>query len=95
MWILHEHSCCTSAIDKYFLKETKLEIQNLMKELGYSIENLDTDWYLECYDCEGHTLSFQEYKQSILEDPCGCIRFSGGDYIVIAEFNSDSYARRP
>lgn len=99
MWLIHEHSRYTSAIDKYWIFETKKEaLSEFYKKIDASKEYINIDYLLECNElsCEESDLTFQELKKQYMRpDDSTCIYLIDGDYLVLTEIDKDGFGRRP
>lgn len=100
MWLIHEHSKWSNAVDKYWIfttfKEALSEFYILIKEYE---EDIDSDWLQECYSYEietQHDLTIKQFKNNCMK-PNGatCIHLKDGDYLVLTEIDTEGFGRRP
>ena len=73
MYLVHEHSHYTSAIDKYWVFEDKDTARTFYKELvsGYGLDSLNNDYTLELYNDidPDATIIPEDYLLDMLQDP--------------------------
>ena len=96
MWLIHEHSTSTSAIDKYWIFDDENKALAAFKQ-KINAAFLDTDWYKELYDLDEPNETFEEFLQLVLtEVECdSCIHCTDGDYLVLTKADNNGFARRP
>jgi hypothetical protein len=97
MWLIHEHSHYTSAIDKYWTFDSKEEAVSRFKELvtGYK-DIIDLDHLQELHELSESDLTFEKFVEKAATEFSGdcVIHLLKDDYLVLAEFKS-GFARRP
>lgn len=107
MWLIHEHCTSTSAIDKYWIYETK---EQAIKEFREMIEkwkfDIDMNSYKELYEDYYYDEiildkeipeTLEEFFDRTLENITDStyIELSGQDYLVLSELDGDNFGRRP
>ena len=94
-YIFHEHSRCTSAIDKYWVFNNKELALSFYREMVEPyLDYLDVSWYEEGY--EGDTpFDLNDIKQEILNNEDDITIFlTDDDYLVFSKLNG-GMGRRP
>lgn len=104
MWLIHEHCTLTSAIDKYWICNSKEEAIKEFKEMleGYK-DDIDLELYRELYNDNNDNndndteISLEDFVKNILESINGsiCIDLFDENYMVLTEIDGDNYGRRP
>jgi hypothetical protein len=102
MYLVHEHNKYTSAIDKYWLFETKEEAQIFYRKMvSDSREFIDYDYYRELFDDTTDT-SDADYEQNFkifidkeIETPSNYVAFTDNCTLTFVEFDASNYGRRP
>jgi hypothetical protein len=104
MYMIHEHSQYTSAMDKYWLFENKDDGWEMYLKMisNYSVDSLDKVIYQEIYelycdDCEfanEQAMDFDEYLDNIIINPYYVTDFEDNDFIMFIEFDDNNFGRR-
>ena len=96
-YLIHEHSRYTSAIDKYWIFESKQKALIFLKQmLTRSLHDLDIDWYKEVHDsddCEKFNIEVVKDDLINSDDP-QTFYFTEGDYLVFSNIYK-GFGRRP
>ena len=99
MYMIHEHSKYTSAIDKYWLFEDKdigyLEYKEMIS--AYSVNSLNKELYEECYDMSDDVdiMTFEQYLVNCVINQDNILYLEDYDYNIFVEFDKSGFGRRP
>lgn len=91
-YIFHEHNNSTSAIDKYWIFQSKKEALRFYREMIEAYLNfIDYEYYQE----EDEDFDLKSFKVSLLENENDItIYLIEDDYLVFSKVDSGGFARR-